>query len=77
MPVTALGFAWTVFAVVAFILPTRWPITVDNFNYASLGVTCVVLFTLLNWWIWAKDQYQGPIIHNSSTTLYIPATSLA
>lgn len=75
--ITALGFTWTIFAVIAFILPTRWPITVDNFNYASLGVTGVILFTLLNWWFWAKDHYHGPTAHTNPNQLYIPATSLA
>ncbi|CAO3694315.1 unnamed protein product [Umbelopsis ramanniana] len=75
--ITALGFTWTIFAVIAFILPTRWPITVDNFNYASLGVTGVILFTLLNWWFWAKDHYHGPTAHTNPNQLYIPVTSLA
>ncbi|KAI9280158.1 amino acid/polyamine transporter I [Umbelopsis sp. AD052] len=75
--ITALGFIWTIFAVIAFILPTRWPITVDNFNYASLGVTGVILFTLLNWWFWAKDHYHGPTAHINLNHVYIPATSVA
>jgi hypothetical protein len=75
--ITGLGFAWTIFAIVAFILPTRWPITMDNFNYASLGVTGVILFTLLNWWFWAKDHYHGPTAHTNSNHVYIPATLLA
>jgi hypothetical protein len=26
-PITLIGFSWAVFAIVAFVLPTSWPIT--------------------------------------------------
>ncbi|KAG2181230.1 hypothetical protein INT43_008813 [Umbelopsis isabellina] len=76
-PVTVLGFIWSVFAVVAFVLPTRWPVTIDNFNYASVGVTTLLVFTLANWWLWARHKYHGPVVHDASSTLYISPTSVA
>ncbi|CAO3600391.1 unnamed protein product [Absidia cylindrospora] len=41
-PVNIIGFIWALCAVVAFALPTQWPVTVSNANYAGLAL-CVVV----------------------------------
>ncbi|KAI8984585.1 amino acid/polyamine transporter I [Mycotypha africana] len=63
-PITLIGFSWAVFATLAFILPTEWPITSKNFNYAGLGLLFVLLFAATFWCGWGKYHYHGPQASN-------------
>ncbi|SAM02043.1 hypothetical protein [Absidia glauca] len=44
-PITALAFAWSLFTVVAFTLPTSWPIDAANTNYAGPALCVLMLIT--------------------------------
>ncbi|KAI7890089.1 amino acid/polyamine transporter I [Mucor mucedo] len=55
-----IGFFWAVFAMLAFILPTSWPITANTFNYAGLGLIVVITATVTFWIGWGKAHYEGP-----------------
>ncbi|KAI9269918.1 amino acid/polyamine transporter I [Sporodiniella umbellata] len=59
--ITLIGFAWSVFAVIAFLLPTCYPFTWENANYAGLGLMLVTLPTFLFWILWGKYRYMGPL----------------
>ncbi|KAI7907454.1 amino acid transporter [Cokeromyces recurvatus] len=58
--ITFIGFLWTVFAVFAFIIPTSWPMTNSNANYAGIGLITVITITILFWLGWGKCHYTGP-----------------
>ncbi|KAL0090132.1 amino acid/polyamine transporter I [Phycomyces blakesleeanus] len=59
-PVTYISLAWTMFAVLAFLLPTSWPIQANNANFAGLGLLIVLGSTFACWIGWGRYHYTGP-----------------
>ncbi|KAI8986028.1 amino acid/polyamine transporter I [Pilobolus umbonatus] len=58
--VNVIGFCWTTFAVIAFTLPTSWPIEGVNANYAGIALIIVISMTMLFWNQWGRYHYVGP-----------------
>ncbi|KAG0192542.1 hypothetical protein DFQ28_008780 [Apophysomyces sp. BC1034] len=63
-PITCIGFLWAVIAVVAFALPTRWPIRATDVNVAGVGLLAIMLTTLCVWIGWGQYHYVGPRASN-------------
>ena len=59
-PVSIISIIWLVFAAVIFTLPTRYPVTRGNFNYAAAVVGGVCLVVTLAWVLSARFWFTGP-----------------
>lgn len=60
IPVAIVALLWVGFLTVLFVLPTVYPVTPANLNYA--GVTCgaVLLFSMVWWFTGARKWFDGP-----------------
>ena len=58
--ISCVSFVWLVFAGAIFVLPQTYPITVANFNFASvaLGGACGIFMTA--WVLSARFWFTGP-----------------
>ncbi|KAF9221698.1 APC amino acid permease [Gyrodon lividus] len=52
--------AWTVFVTVLFALPTVWPVSTNNMNYASAITVGVILLSGIWYILSAHRHYHGP-----------------
>ncbi|KAI8877537.1 amino acid transporter [Backusella circina FSU 941] len=68
VPITVAGFLWAVFAVIAFMLPTSWPVRYDNANYAGVATSIVIFITVVFWFGWGQYHYHGPKATNDECT---------
>jgi hypothetical protein len=65
---TARGL-WVVFISILFVLPQVRPVTIDNFNYASVTVGAVLLFAG-GWWILSAHRwFKGPVVQGTPQQL--------
>jgi choline transport protein len=51
------------FAVIVFIFfqfPFVMPVTASNMNYACVVLGAMAMFTVVNWFVYAKERYHGP-----------------
>jgi len=53
--------AWTLFVSVLFALPTYFPVTAENMNYASVITVGVIALSLLWYFSGARRHYTGPV----------------
>ncbi|KAK7192105.1 choline transport [Paraphaeosphaeria sporulosa] len=56
--VTTVGFA--IFVLVIYCFPVAMPVSGSNMNYASAVIAVMALFATLNWFFYARKNYQGP-----------------
>lgn len=60
----AISVLWVAFVTVIFVLPTVYPVTKDNLNYAGVAVGIVLVFTMGWWWapgkLGARTWFTGP-----------------
>jgi len=61
-----LCISWTLFVCVIFSLPTVFPVTVQNMNYASLITGGVVIFSGVWYIVSGRFYYKGPIPNTTS-----------
>lgn len=52
---------WTLFVSVLFSLPTYFPVTRDNMNYASVITVAVIASSLVWYFSGARRHYKGPV----------------
>lgn len=62
LPVSVISVIWLVFAAVIFTLPTIYPITGENFNYAAAVVGGAGLVVTIAWVLSARFWFTGPRI---------------
>ncbi|TPX59596.1 hypothetical protein PhCBS80983_g02363 [Powellomyces hirtus] len=71
--VGTMACAWTAFITVLFVLPTGYPVTKENMNYAVVMVGFVVAFSM-GWWILdARKWFKGPRIASPVSHSDVPA----
>lgn len=64
-----IAIVWVVFITILFVLPTVSPVTVSNFNYASVA-TGVVFFGAGGWYLLsARKWFKGPRVQGSEEEL--------
>jgi amino acid transporter len=63
VPIGIVAVLWVGFLTVLFVLPTAYPVTALNFNYASVAVGFVLVFCLGYWLLSARRWYDGPHTH--------------
>ena len=51
---------WLFSTAIVFLLPTQYPITVQNMNWVFVLVIAVTIIGVLNWFLYAKNIYKGP-----------------
>ncbi|KXS09262.1 glycoside hydrolase family 16 protein [Gonapodya prolifera JEL478] len=61
--VNYIAIAWVCFLFVLLCLPSFYPVTALNLNYASIMISFIVTFTTLYWFLSAKKWFKGPITH--------------
>lgn len=60
-PICLVAFLWICYTCSVFLLPTFYPIKLDNFNYAPIALG-VCLSVILLWWILdARRWFKGPV----------------
>jgi amino acid permease (GABA permease) len=68
-PVGTIAVIWIVFIAILFCLPQASPITVLNFNYASVAVAVVLIGSGLGWLLSARKWFTGPRVQGSTEEL--------
>ncbi|GJP33203.1 hypothetical protein CLOM_g17759 [Closterium sp. NIES-68] len=65
--INLLALFFVVYTIATFLVPIDFPITASNFNYACVGVICLVVF-FISWWLLdARHWFVGPYQHKGST----------
>eukprot|EP00475_Leptophrys_vorax_P006764 TRINITY_DN14228_c0_g1_i1.p1 TRINITY_DN14228_c0_g1~~TRINITY_DN14228_c0_g1_i1.p1 ORF type:complete len:617 (+),score=42.75 TRINITY_DN14228_c0_g1_i1:337-2187(+) len=64
-----LSLVWILFTLAAFFLPTTFPITAENFNYAIVAIVVWMALFLLWWVIDARHWFKGPVRELDSSEL--------
>lgn len=68
-PIGIIAVLWVLFISILFVLPQVWPMTLTNFNYASVTVAAVLLFAG-GWWVLSAHRwFKGPIVQGSPQEL--------
>ncbi|KAI0033568.1 amino acid transporter [Vararia minispora EC-137] len=57
--VNFLSFLFTVFVCILFVLPTSFPVTAQNMNYAIVAIGGVVLLVVGAWFAWGQGSFRG------------------
>ena len=58
-----MSLAWISCMCVIFSLPTVYPIGLETFNFASIGLLLILAWVALTWLLWARHWFQGPAPH--------------
>ncbi|CAO3636929.1 unnamed protein product [Cunninghamella blakesleeana] len=56
-----ISCAWILFTCCLFILPTEWPVTPDNMNYAIVPFAFIMILSTGYYLIWARKWFTGPV----------------
>jgi hypothetical protein len=60
VPVAIIALLWVAFLTVLFVLPTAYPVTHINLNYAGVTVAGVLVLSI-GWWVLsARKWFDGP-----------------
>jgi choline transport protein len=62
--VNIVGAGFVAFTVALFLLPTRWPVTTGNMNYACVGLMGIALVSWVDWVARGRRKYVGPKIED-------------
>jgi hypothetical protein len=60
VPCAVIAVLWVAFLMILFVLPTAYPVTPVNLNYAGVVAGGVVLLSLLGWAVSARKWFDGP-----------------
>jgi hypothetical protein len=63
-----MGLGWVIVIIVLFVLPTQYPVTPANMNYASVGFGTVLLGSSLAYVLSARHWFKGPRTNLSPTS---------
>ncbi|MCJ1252858.1 hypothetical protein MMC24_000664 [Lignoscripta atroalba] len=58
----AFACVYIVFVIFWSFWPPKTPVTPENMNYSVLVTGTVVVFSIVYYYLWGKDQYKGPLI---------------
>ncbi|CAI5985518.1 unnamed protein product [Closterium sp. NIES-65] len=59
---------FVIYTIATFLVPVDFPITPSNFNYACVGIICLVIF-FCSWWLLdARHWFVGPYQKQQSST---------
>ncbi|CAG8886465.1 unnamed protein product [Penicillium egyptiacum] len=56
----SIAVVWSIIVTIFFCFPTAFPVTASNMNYASAVLGIVLMLGVLNWFLSARTEYQGP-----------------
>lgn len=59
--VGAISCSWLLFTCCLFILPTEWPVTPDNMNYAIVPFAFIMILSTGYYMIWGRKWFKGPV----------------
>jgi len=60
--INIIACGWVALITIMFVLPPQYPVTVNNFNYASVAVGVVILISG-GWWVTsARYWFKGPAV---------------
>lgn len=57
----SVAFLWILYTCAVFLLPTGYPITWENFNYAPVALGVVLSLVMLWWFVDARYWFKGPV----------------
>jgi hypothetical protein len=60
VPIAIIALLWVAFLTVLFVLPTAYPVTHINLNYAGVTVAGVLVFSIGWWLLSARKWFDGP-----------------
>ncbi|KDQ53956.1 hypothetical protein JAAARDRAFT_161316 [Jaapia argillacea MUCL 33604] len=60
-PINLAAFLFCAFICVLFVLPTAYPVTAINMNYAVLAIGAVILFVGIGWVSWGVRRFKGVV----------------
>jgi hypothetical protein len=60
VPIAVIALLWVAFLTVLFVLPTAYPVTHINLNYAGVTVAGVLVFSIGWWLLSARKWFDGP-----------------
>lgn len=60
--VNAWACIWTLFVSIIFVLPTAYPVTAANMNYAIAYLGGILILSLIWWVAGGRKYYTGPLI---------------
>ncbi|MCJ1453402.1 hypothetical protein MMC28_003749 [Mycoblastus sanguinarius] len=58
----AFACVYIVFVIYWSFWPPATPVTVENMYYSMLVTSVVIIFSVVYYYIWSKEQYFGPLI---------------
>ncbi|KAF5393555.1 hypothetical protein D9757_000048 [Collybiopsis confluens] len=64
--INAISFGFASFICLLFILPTAFPVTAQNMNYAVVSVGGITAGVIVNWFLWGRFHYRGPVATTSN-----------
>ncbi|KAJ3289158.1 hypothetical protein HDU79_004286 [Rhizoclosmatium sp. JEL0117] len=59
--VNLAGAAFCVVMSVFFVMPTSFPVTSMNINYAIAGIGLVLTLVIISFFVWGKGRFVGPV----------------
>ena len=68
-PIGVVAITWVFFISILFMLPQVAPVTYSTFNYASVTVAAVLLFSGGWWLLSARRWYEGPKVQGTAEEL--------
>ncbi|KAI8981766.1 amino acid/polyamine transporter I [Mycotypha africana] len=69
IPCGLIACAWIVFTSVLFVLPTHWPVTPTNMNFAIIPVVFIIGLATIVYCVSGRKWFTGPIRDIDSETL--------
>ena len=58
----AISVGWAFIVLIFFCFPTTTPTTGSMMNYASAVLAVMFLFSVINWFVWARKNFTEPKI---------------
>ena len=57
-----ISVVWAVIVLIFYCFPTATPVTGSTMNYAAAVLATMFLFSVINWFVWAKKNFTEPKI---------------
>jgi amino acid permease (GABA permease) len=68
-PAARVAVTWVVLSSILFLLPQASPITRDNFNYAPIALSVVLIIATVWWVVTARRTFHGPVRYGTPEEL--------